>query len=174
MWLCYNPCKKKSESFSSQFVPDENYNMKIQTLSEPNFDLWLLFREISHSIIFAGKRELGSDDPSIRKLQILRAIQSLGSNATISEVANILQREIHVISRYNIIMEKDVLIKRFRSTPKSTPLKLEPKEKALDILKLSRPRKTTEAIFSFMFEKERQRLESILNRILIEVKQNTS
>ena len=147
--------------------------MKKQTLSESNFDLWLLLGEVSHSIVLARKRELGPYDPSVRQLQILRAIQALGSEATLSQVAQKLQREVHVISRHTIIMEKDGLIKMVRSTPKSTLLRLELTEKSLKMLNISRPSKTIDKIFAFLTGSQRKELESILNQILIEVKENT-
>jgi DNA-binding MarR family transcriptional regulator len=147
--------------------------MKKQTLSESNFDLWLALGEVSHSIVLARKRELSPNDPSVRQFQILHAIHDIGSNATISQVAQKLQREIHVISRHTIIMEKDGLIKRIRSSPKSTLLRLELTDKARNILKSSRPSKTIDSIFSFLSEEERLDLESILKKILAEVKKNT-
>jgi DNA-binding MarR family transcriptional regulator len=147
--------------------------MKKQNLSEANFELWLSLGEVSHSIVLARKRELDPNDPSVRQFQILHAIQDLGLKATISQVAQKLQREIHVISRHTIIMEQDGLIKRIRSSPKSTLLKLELTEKALDILQRSRPSKIIDTIFSSLSKAERQNLESILKKISAEVKKHT-
>ena len=144
--------------------------MKKQTLSESNFDLWLLLGEVSHSIVLARKRELGPYDPSVRQLQILRAIQALGSEATLSQVAQKLQREVHVISRHTIIMEKDGLIRRIQDTPKSRLLRIELTDKGREMLDISKDSKILDTAWSFLSQDERKEVHEVLNRMLMQLR----
>ena len=87
--------------------------------------------------------------------------------ATLSAVAQRVERELNVISMQTTIMEKDGLIKRIKNTPKSNLLKLELTEKGLDVIKSSRQSKSIEAIFSSLSGVECQELESILKKVLV-------
>ena len=147
--------------------------MKKPTLSESNFDLWLLIGEVSHELFLARRRELSPYNIPVRQLQILRAIQALGSKATLSEISNKVEREFHVISRHTINMEKDGLITRIQNSPKSTLLRLELTKKGLDVLKISRPSTSIDKIFSSLSKVEREQVELILKRILIQAKEFT-
>ena len=106
----------------------------------------------------------------IRQFQVLRTIQDLGSKATLVEVAKLVEREVHVISRQTVLMEKDGLIKRNRITPKSNLLKLELTEKGLKMINAGKPSKSIDTIFSFLTEDDRQQMISILNRMINEAK----
>ena len=106
----------------------------------------------------------------IRQFQVLRTIQDLGSKATLVKVAKLVEREVHVISRQTVLMEKDGLIKRNRITPKSNLLKLELTEKGLKMINAGKPSKSIDTIFSFLTEDDRQQMISILNRMIIEAK----
>lgn len=140
--------------------------------SESNFKLWLLIGRLSHSIDLVRQRELSQYHVPIRQLHILRIIQTLGSDATLSAVAKKVEREFHVISRQTIIMEKDGLIKRIKNTPKSQLLKLELTEKGLDLINITQKSKSIDDTFSFLSQEERHMLESILTRTLINMKQS--
>jgi DNA-binding MarR family transcriptional regulator len=144
--------------------------MKKLYSSESNFVLWGLIGEVSHSILLTRQKELSQYQIPVRQYELLRAIQELGSKATLTQIAKQVQREIHVVSRQTVSLEKDGLITRTQSTHKSTLLTLEITEKGNDIIKTARHSKSINAIFSFLSTEERQQMESTLYRILVEVK----
>ncbi len=143
--------------------------MERTTLSESNFALWLLIGNISHSITLIRQRELNEHNLPIRQLHVMVNILALGPKATLSEVAKLVERQIPVVSRQTISMERDGFIKRIKDRPKSNLLRLELTEKGLNMIKVSRESKAIDAILSSLSEDERQQLNSILNRIVIKV-----
>jgi DNA-binding MarR family transcriptional regulator len=100
------------------------------------------------------------------QLHILHAISVLSPLATISGVANELDRGVHVISRQTVSMEKYGLIKRIKVTPKSNLLTLELTDKGLELVKISRQSKSIDSILSSLTEQERKQMESTLNKII--------
>ena len=138
--------------------------------SEANFQLWSLIGTVSHSIVQARQKELNQYHIPVRQYQVLRTIQELGENAALSEVAKTVERELHVISKQAVTMEKDGLIRRVKNTPKTNLLKLELTEKGLNIIKIARQSPSMDTIFAFMSAGERKQLESILNGILDNLK----
>ena len=145
--------------------------MNKAALSEANFDLWLLIGHVSHSIILVRQRELRQYGIPVRQYQVLCSIQDLGPKATLSDLAKQVEREVNVISRQAVRMEKDGLIKRTKSMPKSNLLKLELTKKGLDMIKIGKQSKSIDTIFSFLTREERQQMESILNKMLLKVKE---
>ena len=148
--------------------------MQKQTLSESNFDLWLLIGRVNHAIMLLRQKELGLHNIRVRQTLFLYTLDSLGSRATLSEVAKVMERKVAVISKQAIIMEKDGLIKRVRDTPKSNLLRFKLTKKGLEMVKLARKSKAIDAALSFLKNEERQQMESELNRILVNVKKYES
>ena len=140
--------------------------MKKTTLSQSNFDLWTLIGRLNHTIVQLRQKELSPYKIPVRQLFVLRTIRSLGSKATLSEVAKQVERETHVISKQAIRMEKDGLIKRIKNTPKSNLLKLELTEKGLEMAQMSVESKSLKTLFSTLSGEERRQFESILKKIL--------
>jgi len=141
-----------------------------QNLSESNFKLWALIGRVNHSIILARQKELNQYHIPVRQYQVLRTIQELGSMATLTQVAKSVERKVHVISKQAVSMEKDGLIRRIKNTPKTNLLKLELTDKGIEVIKIARQSNTIDSIFSFLSAEERQHMESALNRILSNLK----
>ena len=146
--------------------------MKKTTLSQSNFDLWTLIGRLNHTIVQLRQKELSPYKIPVRQLFVLRTIRSLGSKATLSEVAKQVERETHVISKQAIRMEKDGLIKRIKNTPKSNLLKLELTEKGLEMAQMSVESKSLKTLFSTLSGEERGQFESILKKILTQADSN--
>ena len=136
---------------------------------ESSFNIWLLIVKVNHAIMLIRQRELNQHHISVRQTLVLYTIQALGEKATLSEVARLVEREVHVVSRQAVSMEKDGLIKRIKNTPKSNLLRLELTERGLEMVKVARESESISAILSFLTAEERQQMESILNRILTRV-----
>jgi DNA-binding MarR family transcriptional regulator len=137
-----------------------------QTLSEPNFKLWLLFASIHHKMVSLRENELKPYNITTGQLRMLRIIESLGSKAILSEVAKIVERKLDVISRQASMMEKDGLITRIRDKPKSSLLRLELTDKGQELLKTINSSQGLNEVLSVLTEKERQQMSSALKRVL--------
>jgi len=137
-----------------------------QTLSEPNFKLWLLFASIHHKMVALRENELKPYNITTGQLRMLRIIESLGSKAILSEVAKIVERKLDVISRQASMMEKDGLITRIRDKPKSSLLRLELTDKGQELLKTINSSQGLNEVLSVLTEKERQQMSSALKRVL--------
>ena len=148
--------------------------MKISSLSETNFELWLSMGGAHHSLMLVRQRELRPYNITIHQLNVLRNIKDLGSGATLPAVAKRVEREPHAMSKQSARMEKDGLIKRIKNTPKSNLLKLELTEKGLDLTKLARQSKSIDIIFSVLSGEERRQMISMLRKIAIKAKKLTS
>jgi len=90
--------------------------------------------------------------------------------ATLTQVAKSVDRKVHVISKQAVSMERDGLIRRIKNTPKTNLLKLELTDKGIEVIKIARQSNTIDSIFSFLSAEERQQIESVLNRILSNLK----
>jgi DNA-binding MarR family transcriptional regulator len=139
--------------------------------SESYFDLWLLIGKVNHLIMLIRQRELNQYHIPVQQTHVLRTINELGENATLAELAKEVEREIHVISRQAVGMEKEGLIKRAKKSPKSKLLRLELTEKGLEMARVSRQSEAIDAIFSSLSAQQRQQLESILNTITAKIEE---
>src|SRR5208283_4264397 len=126
------------------------YIMGKTTSAASGYDLFLLLGQISHFTQLVRRRELTQHHIAPQQLYVLRIIQELGSNATLSEVAKHVDRKINAICRQSIIMEKDGLIKRIKDTPKSRLLRMELTGKGRDMLKISKESKTINELYSLL------------------------
>jgi DNA-binding MarR family transcriptional regulator len=142
--------------------------------SESNFELWLSFGKAHHSVELARQKELNQYGIPHRQTHILRTIKDLGSNATIGKIAKEVDRKQHVISSQTIAMERDGLIKRIRAKPKSSLLKIELTDKGLQMIESARKSKSFDNIFSFLNDKERQKMKETFDRMAINAEKYVS
>jgi len=138
------------------------------------FELWLLTGKAQHSIMLVRQREIRKYPIPIHHSHILYTIQALGSKATLFEVAKEVERAVHVISRQAVILEGEGLIKRIRISPSSKLLRLELTKKGFDVIKVAKDSKSIATIFSCLSKEEREQLESISKKLLIQSKNYTS
>ena len=141
--------------------------------SDLNRSTWLLMGKVHHKRMLIRQRELSQYNIPTRQLYILRIIQELGSKATLSEIAKKVERRVDVISRQAVIMEKDGLIKRTKTGPKTRLLRIELTKKGLDLAQISGKSKAMDEIISVLNVEERQKLQSFLNKLLIKMNQYT-
>ena len=145
--------------------------MEKTTLSVSGYDLFLLMGQISHFTQLVRKRELNQHHIAPQQLYVLRIIQEMGNNATLSEVAKHADRKINAICRQSIIMEKDKLIKRIKDTPKSRLLRMELTAKGRDMLKISKESKSINALYSVLGEEELQQTYSSLIKLFVKLRE---
>jgi DNA-binding MarR family transcriptional regulator len=145
--------------------------MKKATKPITKFDLFLLMGKINHLTYLSRQKELSHYHIPGQQFYVLRIIQELGTQATLTKVAKHVERKINVISRQTISMEKDGLIKRIKDTPKSRLLRMELTDKGLEMIKIGKDSKTIDTILSVLTEKELQAMYVSLNKILGKLKQ---
>jgi DNA-binding MarR family transcriptional regulator len=156
----------------------EDYNLgkltdmetRVKTDAASNADnvdrLWLLLGKIHHKRMLVRQRELSPYNIPTRQLRMLSIIQDLGTKATLSAIAEKVERKVSVISQQTQNMEKYGLIKRFKETPRSRLLKIELTPKGLSLTKIDRKSKAMEDIMSVLNTEERNQLHLLLDRLL--------
>jgi DNA-binding MarR family transcriptional regulator len=147
------------------FFPSKESNVENQTLSDPNFKLWLLFTSIHHKMVALRELELNPYNITTSQLRLLRIIESLGSKSILTEVAKTVERKIDVISRQAAMLEKDGLITRI-TKPKSRALRLELTEKGKELLRTIHGSQGLNEVLSVLSEKEREQMSLALKKIL--------
>lgn len=141
-------------------------NLKKTASSQTNFSMWLLIGKTSHTILSVWQKELAKYPIPVRQLHVLRTIDTLGPNATLANVAKEVDRELHVISKQTISMERDGLIRRIKNKPKSTLLTLELTEKGIDIVNSTVESQSIDKILSSLTGDEYKQLEATLNKLI--------
>jgi len=127
----------------------------------------LLIGRARHLMLNARQNKVAPYHISPQQAYLLFILQSLGHKATLSELAGYIDRGIKTLSMELTRMEKDGLVKKTRTTPKSTLLTIELTEKGFEIYKNTNNFKSDKAIMSFLSEEECQKLISMLNKIII-------
>ena len=140
-----------------------------------NLDLkvWIAIGDLHHKMFWLRQKELSQYNITARQLHILEVIESLGSKATISTVAKVVNRKIDVISRQTMMMEKSGLIERIKDRPGSRLLKFKLTEKSLEFLKIAKHSDVMREVLSVLTTDERQQLELILKRLSIKLNEYT-
>jgi len=83
----------------------------IAAAKESNSDqLWLLLGKIHHKRMLVRQRELSPYNIPTRQLRMLSIIHDLGTKATLSAIAEKVERKVSVISQQTQNMEKYGLI----------------------------------------------------------------
>ena len=142
----------------------------IAAAKESNSDqLWLLLGKIHHKRMLVRQRELSPYNIPTRQLRMLSIIHDLGTKATLSAIAEKVERKVSVISQQTQNMEKYGLIKRVKETPRSRLLKIELTAKGPSMTKIDQKSKAMDEIMSVLNEEERHRLHSLLDRLLIKL-----
>jgi DNA-binding MarR family transcriptional regulator len=141
------------------------YNLDLKT--------WTLIGNLHHKMFGLRQKELSQYNITARQLHILRIIEGLGANATISAIAKTADRKLDVISRQAIMLEKDGFIQRIKDTPKSRLLKIKLTEKSLELLKVVKQSEGMKAVLSVLTKEEREQLDLILNRLQIKLNEYT-
>ncbi|MDD5289056.1 MAG: MarR family transcriptional regulator [Dehalococcoidales bacterium] len=135
-------------------------------ITDTDFNLWLLISRAQHFILKIRKRELKPYVVTPLQVYVLFIISKLGREATLTEIAKHVNREIHTISMLISRMEKDGLIIKRRDTPKSTLIRFEITDKGQKACKLLDNAKSYKEVFSVLSEKERQQFVSIMDKLL--------
>jgi len=132
-------------------------------------ELWLLIGKLHHKRMLVRQRELSPYNIPTRQLRILSIIQDLGTKATLSAIAEKVERKVSVISQQTQNMEKYGLIKRIRDNHRSRLLRIELTAKGLALAKINGESKAMYEIMSVLNAVERHQLHLFLNRLLVKL-----
>ena len=140
-----------------------------------NLDLkvWIAIGDLHHKMFWLRQKELSQYNISARQLHILEVIENLGSKATISTVAKVVNRKIDVISRQTMMWEKSGLIERTKDRPGSRLLKIKLTEKSQELLKIAKHSDAMREVLAVLNKEERKHLEVILNRLSCKFNEHT-
>jgi DNA-binding MarR family transcriptional regulator len=139
-----------------------------------NFDLWLDITEIRHFMFIVRQREISSYGIPLQQLHVLRTIHALGEKADTSAIAKEVERNIDVISRQLVKMERDGLITRVKARPKSRLLRIQLTEKGNELLNISNQSDEIDAALSFLTDEERVRIHAVLSKMLANLKEQAA
>jgi DNA-binding MarR family transcriptional regulator len=144
---------------------DVSYNLDLKT--------WTLIGDLHHKMFWLRQKELNRYNITARQLHILRVIEGLGANTTISAIAKTVDRKLDVISRQAILLEKDGLIERIKDNPKSRLLTIKLTEKSIELLKVVKRSEGMKEVLTILNKEERQQLDLLLNRLQIKLNEYT-
>jgi DNA-binding MarR family transcriptional regulator len=119
-----------------------------------------------HLMLLARQKELSPYQISPGQFNVLFILHKLGHEATLAELASYCYRGISNLSTQLTRMEKDGLIKKFREAPKSTLLKFKLTKKGFNCYRKNNKVTSAKVIMSVLSEEERQKLISILKKII--------
>ena len=141
---------------------------------DSDLKVWLSVGDLHHKMFWLRQKELAPLGITASQLRILRLIESLGLQATMSAVAEAVNRKVDVISRQTTILEKDGFIKRTKGKPKSRLLAISLTEKSVELLKVAKHSDGMREVLSILTKEERQQLDLILNRLSMKLNEYTS
>jgi DNA-binding MarR family transcriptional regulator len=139
-------------------------------LTKLESNIEFLISKIDHAIYYLRQKELNPYDIAPQQLYVLHVINALGSKATAYTIASDIDREVNVVNRLMLKLEKDGLIKRIKNKPKSKLLSVTLTEKGLKMIKISPKSKVINKRLSFLSSDEREQMENMLEKILINLK----
>ena len=125
-----------------------------------------LLGKANHSLFKARKKELRPFHISPQQATALFLVDSLGRQATLTEIARHTDRGVNSISPQMSTLEKDGLVKKTRIEPKSTLLSFKLTAKGLKTFQNTHKSQSIKDIMSILSDKEQKQLVLILQKII--------
>ena len=126
----------------------------------------LLMGRARHAMVNARQKEVSPYHISPQQAYLLLLLHSVGNKTTLPELVRYTRKSINTISAELTKMAKDGLVRKTHETPKSTMLTIQLTAKGLEIYENTKKLKSDKAIMSALSEEERQRLISMLNKVI--------
>jgi len=117
-------------------------------------------------MVNARQKEVSPYHISPQQAYLLLLLHSVGNKTTLPELVRYTRKSINTISAELTKMAKDGLVQKTHETPKSTMLTIQLTAKGLEIYENTKKLKSDKAIMSALSEEERQRLISMLNKVI--------
>lgn len=129
------------------------------------FNLWVQLHRVVDLIVRAREKELKRYGIPIRQVATLFAVNAFGSEATLTKLAQFLERRPHTVSSILTRMEKDGLVKKTNDTARRNVVHAELTEKGREAYRHSTRRESINAIMGELAPDERQQLREFLDRL---------
>ena len=142
--------------------------MKNNSSVDKDYSLWVLLHQTTDAALRARQKELDQFDISVIEVGVLVAIQTIGKEATPSEISRRIFREPHSVSALLNRMEKKGLVKRTQDLDRKNLVRVSITEKGRQAYDKSTGRKSIHNIISSLSEEERRQLRSCLEKLRIE------
>jgi len=126
----------------------------------------LLMGRARHAMLNARQKEVSPYHISPQQAYLLFILHNVGHKTTLPELVKYSRKNINTLSKELTMMAKDGLIQKTHETPKSTILTIHLTAKGLEIYDNTKKLKSDKAMLSALSEEERQRLISMLNKII--------
>jgi len=139
--------------------------MKNISPMDEDYNLWVLLHQTTDAALRARQKELDQFGISVIEVGVLLAIQTIGKEATPSEISRRIFREPHSVSALLNRMEKKGLVKRTQDLDRKNLVRVSITEKGRQAYDKSTGRKSIHKIISSLSEEERQQLRSCLEKL---------
>jgi DNA-binding MarR family transcriptional regulator len=133
--------------------------------ADPDYNLWLLIRQVRDAMMKARDRELEKYGISSIQAAVLFNIRTIGHDTTPAEIARRLVREPHSVSGLLSRMEKQGLLKRVKDLPRKNMVRVVLTKKGEEVFLHTMPRTTMHQTMSVLTEEERKILWTALQKI---------
>ena len=136
------------------------------TVTDQDYNLWVLLGQVSHTIGKLRQKELKQYGITGRNAIVLKVILAIGDNAIPVEISRWLLRERHTISALLRRMEKDGLVRLSKDLGRSNLLRVTLTEKGRTAYYESQKLQSIHKMMSYLSEEQRQQLGSCLHILL--------
>ncbi|MEW6142954.1 MAG: MarR family transcriptional regulator [Chloroflexota bacterium] len=134
-------------------------------LDDEVYNLWVQIHRVVDLIVRARERELSRYGIPIRQVATLFAVHAFGGDATLTRLAQFLERRPHTVSSILTRMEKDGLVKKTNDLARRNIIHVELTEKGRDAYRHTTRRESINAIMGELAFDEQQRLKRLLDRL---------
>jgi DNA-binding MarR family transcriptional regulator len=136
----------------------------VMPLYDEYFVLWVMIAQTKDALLKARQRDYALYEISNERRAVLWCIQNNGGEATPVEIARQLFRELHSVTEMLNRMNKEGLIKKYKSNGKSKNV-IRLTKKGLEVFNQSLHNETDKRIFSVLSKEEREQLMSCLWKV---------
>ena len=139
--------------------------MKGVSSTDKYYELWVLLADTKEAILKSRQRELIRHNITATQAAILFIIQTIGDQATPSEISRQIFRKPSTITEILNRMEKQGLVKKVKDLNRKNLVRVVLTDKGREAYHLSSQRKSIRKIMSSLSSENRQQLKSFLQTL---------
>jgi len=129
------------------------------------YNLWVQIHRVVDLIVRARERELRRYGIPIRQVATLFAVHAFGSDATLTRLAQFLERRPHTVSSILTRMEKDGLVKKTNDQERRNVIHVELTDKGQTAYRHTTRRESINAIIGELSSDEQKQLKRLLDKL---------
>jgi len=139
--------------------------MKGVSSTDKYYELWVLLADTKEAILKSRQRELIRHNITATQAAILFIIQTIGDQATPSEISRQIFRKPSTITEILNRMEKQGLVKKVKDLNRKNLVRVVLTDKGREAYHLSSQRKSIRKIMSSLSPEDRKQLRSLLHTL---------